>query len=308
MGASDSPPGGGVGLRGPTDPRAALGGRRGSRRDRPAPGRCRSARRCVTTCGSTTAVGVVGPPPGVRVAMLAAATRSRCPENSQWGQDRVRPRGFGTRLRQVGQVEEVPRSSTSRTVMPARVALSVRTCTSRPICHCRSRRLCRRPAGRSSTPRGSPTCSTPTRWRTAQETTVAAAWCWAWRIRRAAFGGGDAHPKPVKGERAVIPAHRHQPPPPAREPGRPVTVAAALRRREPRIRKPAQHRPRTDRVQFSERARPGRRQLPTQLLIAHQRHVVAAAPPRVDLQHARPHVTGRAQQPEAPSPLAGCHA
>ena len=53
--------------------------------------------------------------------MLAAATRSRWPENAQCGQDRVRPRGFGTRRWQAGQVDDVPRSSTSRTVIPAKV-------------------------------------------------------------------------------------------------------------------------------------------------------------------------------------------
>jgi hypothetical protein len=41
-------------------------------------------------------------------------------------QVKARPRGLGTRWWQRGQVEEVPRSSTRTTVIPARVALSVR--------------------------------------------------------------------------------------------------------------------------------------------------------------------------------------
>jgi hypothetical protein len=51
----------------------------------------------------------------------------------------VRPRGLVTRRVQAGQVEEIPRSSTSRTVIPARVALSVRIAMARPTCRSRSR-------------------------------------------------------------------------------------------------------------------------------------------------------------------------
>ncbi len=125
--------------------------------------------------------------------------------------------------------------------------------------------------------------------------------------RRTAFTGGDPDPAAVEGERAVIPAHRHQPPPTTRKPGQHVTVLAAFRRREPRIGEPAQHRPGTRGVQFAERARPRPGQLPTQLLIADLRRVVAAAPPGVDLQHTCPHITGRTQQPETPPPLPRRH-
>ncbi|MEA2501476.1 MAG: hypothetical protein QOD01_1587, partial [Actinomycetota bacterium] len=58
--------------------------------------------------------------------MLAAPTRSRCPLKVQNEQLKVRPLGLGTLRRQTGQVEEVPRSSTSTTSMPAISALSLR--------------------------------------------------------------------------------------------------------------------------------------------------------------------------------------
>jgi hypothetical protein len=65
--------------------------------------------------------GVVPPP--VRAAMLAAAVRSRWPVNWQAGQARTRPGGLGTRDRQAGQVEEVPRSSTSCRLNPGGLSL-----------------------------------------------------------------------------------------------------------------------------------------------------------------------------------------
>jgi hypothetical protein len=78
----------------------------------------------------------------------------------------------------------VPRSSASVTVIPACSALSRRTVMRRPIRQSRTRRLCRRPAGRFRTPRGSPAARVPTRRAVAQSMTMAAASCWAWRTRR----------------------------------------------------------------------------------------------------------------------------
>ncbi len=119
------------------------------------------------------------------------------------------------------------------------------------------------------------------------------------------LAGRDRQPQPPPGqrERAVIPADRLQPVAPAREPCGRVAGPAAFGRREPGIGEPAQHRPGSDRVQLTEGARPGRRQLPAQRLVAGQRRRVAAAPPPVGLQHTGPHVAGRAQQPEAAPPL-----
>ena len=103
------------------------------------------------------------PPPGARAAMLAAATRSRCPSCPQCGQLKFRPAGLGTRRAQRGQVEDVPRSSTRCTVIPAASALSDRARIRCPTRQSRVRWLCRRPALRSSTPRGSPTARVPIR-------------------------------------------------------------------------------------------------------------------------------------------------
>ena len=50
-------------------------------------------------------------PPPVLVALLAAATRSRCPPCPQCGQQNTLLVGLGTRREHLGQVEEVPRSS-----------------------------------------------------------------------------------------------------------------------------------------------------------------------------------------------------
>ena len=158
------------------------GGRRlGSRRAGCTPGRCAPARRCVIPAADGMA-GMVPPP--LRAAMLAAATRSRCPPCPQCGQRKFLPAGFGTRRAQDGHVEDVPRSSTSVTVMPAASALSARTEIRWPTRQSRVRWLCRRPARRLRTPRGSPTASVPTRLSTAHDTTCLAASCWACRTRR----------------------------------------------------------------------------------------------------------------------------
>ena len=103
------------------------------------------------------------PPPPLRAAMLAAAIRSRCPECPQCGQRKFRPAGLGTRREQAGHVEEVPRSSASKTVIPAASALSLRARIRWPTRQSRVRRLWRRPASSFRTPRGSPTASVPTR-------------------------------------------------------------------------------------------------------------------------------------------------
>ena len=66
------------------------------------------------------------PLPLVLAAMLAAATRSRWPPCPQCGQENTRPAGLGTRREHLGQVEEVPRSSTSMTVIPAVSAFPAR--------------------------------------------------------------------------------------------------------------------------------------------------------------------------------------
>jgi len=100
------------------------------------------------------------PPPGPRAAMLAAATMSRCPCCPQCGQEKFRPAGLGTRREHDGHVEDVPRSSTSSTVIPAASALSARAEIRRPTRQSRVRWLCRRPAFRCRTPRGSPTAGT----------------------------------------------------------------------------------------------------------------------------------------------------
>ena len=112
-------------------------------------GRCAPARRCVTPAGMA---GVM-PPPSL-AAMLAAAERSRWPVNWQAGQANTRPGGLGTRDRQAGQVEEVPRSSTRVRLIPAASALSFRTAIRWPMLQSRVRWLCRRPASRFRTPRG----------------------------------------------------------------------------------------------------------------------------------------------------------
>ncbi len=107
--------------------------RRGSRRARP--GRCRPARRCVITNpeGSMTM-----PPRGDLEAMLAAPTTSRWARSPQWPQTKPRPLGFATRAAQHGQLDEVPRSSTRTTAMPATSALSLSTEMSRPTLQLRT--------------------------------------------------------------------------------------------------------------------------------------------------------------------------
>jgi hypothetical protein len=156
--------------------------RLGSRRAGCTPGRCDPVRRCVIPAAGVSA-GMIPPP--TRAAMLAAATRSRCPRCPQCGQLNTRPAGLGTRRAHDGQVEDVPRSSTSRTAIPAAAALSRKTAIRWPSRQSRVRWLCRCPAGRPRTPRGSPTARVPARCATAQFTTVLAASCWACRTRRA---------------------------------------------------------------------------------------------------------------------------
>ncbi len=70
------------------------------------------------------------------------------------------------------------------TVIPACWALSARALIRWPRRQSRVRRLCRRPAGMASTPRGSPTARVLTRQAAAQVITVWAASCWASRTRR----------------------------------------------------------------------------------------------------------------------------
>jgi hypothetical protein len=94
------------------------------------------------------------------------------------------PAWLGTRWRQAGQVEDVPRSSSMLTRIPACSALS-RSAPSRWVRRrCRSRQFCTRPASRSVMPVGSPTTKVPTRWAIAKAMTWRAAWWWAWWTRR----------------------------------------------------------------------------------------------------------------------------
>ena len=140
-------------------------------------------------------------PPPARAAMLAAATRSRCPARPQCGQAKTRPAGLGTRRAHAGQVEDVPRSSASITVIPATSALSDSAVIRCPIRQARTRWLCRRPVSRPSTPRGSPTASVPAGSRTEQPAA-------GHGVRRAVRGAGgpardgedglDAAPMPAR--------------------------------------------------------------------------------------------------------------
>jgi hypothetical protein len=127
---------GGAGRCRPGDREAGrdAGRRLGSRRAGCTPGRCVPARRCVIpTLGRA---GMVPPP--ARAAMLAAATRSRCPSCPQCGQVNRRPAGLGTRWAHAGQVEDVPRSSTNVTVIPATSALSRSALIRCPTRHART--------------------------------------------------------------------------------------------------------------------------------------------------------------------------
>jgi len=111
--------------------------------------------------------------------MFAAPTRSRCPLYPQCGQPNALPFGLGTLRRHSGHVDEVPRSSTSTTRMPARFALSFKApmrCVRRQL---RSRRFWRLPASLLQMPSGSPTRRVPTLWPIAQATTALAASWWA---------------------------------------------------------------------------------------------------------------------------------
>jgi hypothetical protein len=178
--------GGPVPTRCPRDAGRDEGRRWGSRRAGCTPGRYAPARRCVIPAPAGGAG--MGPPPGARAAMLTAAIRSRCPpcpQCGQCGQRNTRPAGLGTRREHDGHVEDVARSSTRATVIPAASALSDRIRMRRPTRQSRVRWLCRRPAFRCRTPRGSPTARVPVlRWM-AQVMTCLAASCWAWATLRA---------------------------------------------------------------------------------------------------------------------------
>jgi hypothetical protein len=126
--------------------------------------------------------GMFPPPP--RAAILAAAIRSRCPVYSQYGQLKTRPLGLFTLRSHDGHVDDVPRSSISRTMIPATWALSDNVPMRRPTRQSRMRWLCRRPADTFSTPRGSPTARTPILLLTAQPITFPAASSWDCRTRR----------------------------------------------------------------------------------------------------------------------------
>ena len=121
--------------------------------------------------------------------------------------------------------------------------------------------------------------------------------------RRAASRHRQPQRPPGQGERARIPAHRHQAPLPPRKSRRLVPARPALGRGEPCVGIAAQYRPGTCGIQFTERTRARCRKLPAQLFIPCQRGVLAAAPPRVDLQYAAPDIAGRPQQPGQPPPL-----
>jgi hypothetical protein len=105
------------------------------------------------------------------------------------------------------------------------------------------------------------------------------------------------HPA-LHGERARIPADRHQRPLAAREPRRRIPGPPPARRAEPRITVAAQHRPGTGHVQLPESTRPGDGQLPAQVLIPDDRAVVPLPPPPVQVKHAAPHITTGTQQAE----------
>ena len=197
---------------GPVPARGPCGGpRSGPASGRVAPGAHLASapgRRCVIPPSVSAGMG----PPPARAAMLTAATRSRCPVCPQYGQAKTRPAGLDIRRAHAGQVEEVPRSSMSVTVIPAACALSDRARIRCPTRQARTRWLCRRPASRPSTPRGSPTASVPIRCCTAQPMTVLAG-----------LVLGLAHPPPVPRLHLLLAAPEPPPPPrpPLPRPGRP---------------------------------------------------------------------------------------
>ena len=93
-------------------------------------------------------------------------------------------RGLGTRWRQEGQVEEVPRSSTSCTRIPACSALS----RSAPAGGCgatpATARFCTRPASCPVMPLGSPTTKVPTWWATRRRSPAGRLVLGLWTRRR----------------------------------------------------------------------------------------------------------------------------
>jgi hypothetical protein len=123
------------------------------------------------------------------------------------------------------------------------------------------------------------------------------------RQRRAAPRHRQPQRPAIQPERAVIPAQRHQAAASPREPRRRISRLTALGCGEPRVAVAAQHRPCPGRVQLAERARSGCSQFPAQRGVPGQRRVLATAAPRVDLQHAAPHVAGRDQQPDEAAAL-----
>jgi hypothetical protein len=116
--------------------------------------------------------------------MFRAPTRSRWHRCPQCGQEKQRPLGLGTDLWHSGQVEDVPRSFTSTTLMPASSALSDRHPSRWVRRQLRSARFWRCPQSLVVMPLGSPTTTVPTWWFTSHATTDLAASWWAWRTLR----------------------------------------------------------------------------------------------------------------------------
>ena len=125
--------------------------------------------------------------------------------------------------------------------------------------------------------------------------------------RQAALRDRQAQHPAVQRERPRVPADRHHPPAPPREPRRQIPALAAPGGGEPCVTVAAQHRPGTRGIQLAEGTRAGSGQFPAQLLVGGQRPVLPAPPPPVQLQHAAPHITRRPQQPEQTPPLPPRH-
>ena len=175
------PTGSGAGLSRPTDPDPA-GGRRGSRRDSPAPGRCRPARRCVIVRTLSGAGGAV-PPPGVRVAMVRRDNIA-VPESPHCRHVMVRPAGFehSALARRAGRggapfVDEVHDDPGEFGLVPQHRDGPADLPLPQPQVVPPPRRQI------EDTPRV-PDGQGPDPVCTAQSTTGFAASCWAWRTRR----------------------------------------------------------------------------------------------------------------------------
>src|SRR5260370_23113697 len=102
--------------------------------------------------------------------MFRAPTRSRWPRCPQCGQENKRPLGLGTALLHSGQVDDVPRSFTSTTLIPASFPLSDSHPSRWVGLQLRSPRFCRSPQPLVVIPLGSPTTPVPTRCATSQAT------------------------------------------------------------------------------------------------------------------------------------------